>query len=56
MNKHLKWTVAFCCLSTASLTFAQATKSSVIYAPIIGWSLGIIFTLLAVIRLIKSRA
>ncbi|MFZ2538956.1 MAG: hypothetical protein WAX04_08645 [Oscillospiraceae bacterium] len=54
MSKYRKWIVAFCLLSSASMMFGLAAKTTFTYAPLAGWFLSGTFIIIAIIMWFKA--
>ncbi len=54
MSKYQKWTFIFCICLSLSIIFGQVAKSWFAYATIVGWLLGCIFLVLAIITILKA--
>ncbi|MEN6460921.1 MAG: hypothetical protein ABFC94_06070 [Syntrophomonas sp.] len=54
MNKPQKLTVLFCLLTSASVMFGQAAKTSSFYASSVAYLAGLVFIILAAINAVKA--
>ncbi len=54
MSRYQKWTVTFLILTSVSLIFGQAAKTTFTYAPLAGWGTGLIFLILSAVMAVKA--